>query len=126
MTLILDSGAMTALDTDDRAMWTRLKGALLDGDVPITHAGAFGQAWTLGTEKTRLEMALAGIEIKALDETSARQASRLVAATDSSSRLLDAALVLLAADDDEILTASPKRLTHIAQASGLHLELVQT
>ena len=114
MTLILDSGAMTALDTDDRAMWTRLKGALLDGDVPVTHAGAFGQAWTLGAEKTRLEMALAGIEIKALDETSARQASRLVAATDSSSRLLDAALVLLAADDDEILTASPKRLTHLS------------
>ena len=67
MTLVLDTGALRALDGDDRAMWVRLKGAMLDGDVPITHAGAFGQAWTLGGEQHRLELALAGIEIKALD-----------------------------------------------------------
>ncbi len=126
MTLILDTGALRALDGDDRAMWVRLKGAMLDGDVPITHAGAFGQAWTLGGEQHRLELALAGIEIKALDATVAQQASRFVKAADDSSKLLDAALVLLAVDDDEIITSDPKRLTEIARASGRHLELVQT
>lgn len=125
MTLILDTGALVALDSDDRAMWVRLKGALLDADVPVTHAGALGHAWRLGGNQRRLEMALAGVEIKALDETVARQASRFVTDAGEGSELLDAALVLLAGDDDEIMTSDPKRLTPIAQASGLHLELVQ-
>lgn len=126
MTLILDTGALTALDTDDRAMWVRLKGALLDADVPVTHAGAFGHAWTLGSEQRRLEMALAGMDIRALDEAIARRASRFIPESDDGSKFLDASLVLLATDDDEIVTSDPKRLTQVATASGLHLELVQT
>jgi hypothetical protein len=39
MSLLLDSGALIALERNDRAMWRRLKSALLSGGVPISHGG---------------------------------------------------------------------------------------
>ena len=35
--MVLDAGAFVALERNDRAMWRRLKGALIDGEPPITH-----------------------------------------------------------------------------------------
>ena len=36
VTLVLDSGALVALERNERSMWTRLKAAQEDGEVPIT------------------------------------------------------------------------------------------
>lgn len=124
MTLILDSGALEALDNNDRAMWIRLKGALRKREVPVTHAGVLGQVWTIGGKQERLELALSGTDIRVLDEELARNAGRFVAATDRDAEVLDAALVLLASDEDEVITADPARLKHLALASGRHLELI--
>jgi len=38
--------------------------------------------------------------------------------------VVDAAVVLLAGDDDEILTSDPRDLTLLALASGTHVEIV--
>ena len=45
MTLLLDSGALIALERNDRLMWRRLKAALQREEIPITHGGVVGQAW---------------------------------------------------------------------------------
>ncbi len=45
MTFVFDSGALIALDRNDRAMWRRLKSAFLASEIPITHGGVVGQVW---------------------------------------------------------------------------------
>lgn len=124
MTMIFDSGALIGLDRGDRAMWVRLKQALLAGDPPLTHAGVLGQAWRGGPGQARLATALAGLEVRALDEALGRACGELLAAAGRSD-VIDAGVALLAADGDEIVTSDPDDLTALAEASGRHVELIQ-
>ena len=69
MSLVLDSGALVALERNERPMWIRLKAAQSAGDLPLTHAGVLGQVWRGGKRQARLSQALAGIDVRALDES---------------------------------------------------------
>lgn len=48
MTLVVDAGALVALERNDRSMWRRLRAELDAGTVPVTHAGVVGQVWRGG------------------------------------------------------------------------------
>ena len=43
MRLVLDAGALIALERDDRVMWRRLKLLQVAGESPISHGGIVGQ-----------------------------------------------------------------------------------
>lgn len=124
MTLVLDTGALIALERNDRAMWRRLKAAHLAGEVAVTHGGVVGQAWRGGgPRQALLAQALAALEVRALDEALGRAAGGLLAASRRSD-VIDAALVLLAKDDDAIVTSDPRDLAPLARAAGRHVELI--
>jgi hypothetical protein len=123
MSLVLDAGALIALDRNERPMWIRLKAAQIDGALPRTHAGVLGQVWRGGPRQARLARALEGIDVRSLDQAAGRSAGRLLAAAGSSD-VIDAAVVLLAEDGDEIVTADHGDLEQLAAASGRHVELV--
>ena len=71
-----------------------------------------------------LSQALEGIDVRSLDEELGRAAGRLLAAAGLSD-VIDAAVVLLALDGDEIVTADHEDLEILAAASGRHVELVR-
>ena len=124
MTLVLDSGALIALERNDRAMWRRFKAAHLAGEVAVTHGGVVGQVWRAGgPRQALLAKALAALDVRALDDRLGRAAGRLLAASRTSD-VVDAALVLLAADDDQIVTSDPKALAPLARAAEKHIELI--
>jgi hypothetical protein len=123
VTLVLDSGAFVALERNERRMWIRLKAAQVSGEVPITHAGVLGQVWRGGPRQARLSQALGGIEVIALDEALGRAAGRLLGAAGMSD-VIDAAVVLLASDGDEIVTVDRSDIETLAAASGRHVELI--
>lgn len=123
MTLVLDSGALVALERNERSMWVRFKAAGLDDQLPVTHAGVLGQVWRGGPRQARLSQALGGIEVRALDEPLGRAVGALLA-TSGSSDVIDAAVVLLAHDGDEIITSDHDDLEQLASALGRHVELV--
>jgi hypothetical protein len=124
VTLLLDSGALIALDRADRAMWARLKGLLAQGEVPVTHGGVVGQAWRgRGPRRALLARALAGIEVRPLDEALGRAAGELLAAARRDD-VIDAALVLLAEDGDAIVTSDPEDLEALAAAAGREIDLI--
>ncbi|MBI5479518.1 MAG: twitching motility protein PilT [Deltaproteobacteria bacterium] len=126
MRLVLDSGALIALERHDRAMWRRLKSALLGGSVPVTHGGVVGQAWRgTGPRQASLCRALAGIEVRPLDEALGRAAGELLGRSGDADAS-DAALVLLAEDGDQIATSDPDDLERLAASAGRHVELVRT
>ncbi len=123
MSLVLDSGALVALERNERPMWVRLKAAQMEGNFPITHGGVLGQVWRGGPRQARLAQALSGIDVRALDEALGRAAGQLLAAVGHSD-VIDAAVVLLAADGDEIVTVDRDDLAQLAAVSGRHVELV--
>lgn len=125
MTLVLDSGALVALERNDRAMWRRYKSAFLAAEVPCTHGGVVGQVWRgKGPRQALLARALDGVEVRGLDENLGRAAGELMAVTKASD-VVDAALVLLAEEGDQIVTSDPGDLRALAVASGRHLDLVR-
>lgn len=124
MTLVLDSGALIALERNDRAMWRRLKAAQLDGQIPVCHGGIVGQAWRgRGPRQTLLVRALAAIDVRPLDDTLGRAAGELLAVARRRD-VVDAALVLLANDGDHIITSDPDDIEPLARASGRHVEII--
>jgi hypothetical protein len=124
VTLVLDCGALIALERGDRAMWRRAKAALVAGEVPVTHAGVVGQAWRKGgARQALLAKALAGIDVQALDEPRGKAAGELLARTRRSD-VIDAALALLSGDGDIVLTSDPKDIAALVKATGVHVEIV--
>ena len=124
MSVVLDSGALVALERDERAMWTRLKAAQKAGELPVTHAGVLGQVWRGGPRQARLSQALAGIDIRALDEPLGRATGELLAATGLAD-VIDAGVALLASDGDEIVTLDRDDLEQLVAATGRHVELIR-
>jgi hypothetical protein len=125
MKLVLDSGGLIALERGDRSMWRRLKAALLSGTPPVSHGGVVGQAWRAkGPREALLAKALAGIEVRALDDDSGRAAGELLGRAKRSD-VIDAALVLLAEDGDIIVTSDPGDIEPLAIAAKRHVEIVR-
>lgn len=124
MRLILDTGALIALERNDRAMWQRLKAALQAREAPISHGGIVGQAWRgKGSRQALLAKALDMIDIRRLDAVLGRAAGELLARARRDD-VIDAALVLLANDGDRIITSDPQDLAPLARAADLDVELV--
>ena len=125
MTLVLDSGALIALEQNDRVMWRRLKAVQLAGSVPVSHGGIVGQVWRgSGPRQALLAKALDGIDVRALDEILGRAAGELLARAGTSD-VIDAALVLLADDGDDIVTSDVDDIGPLAAMLGRHVELLR-
>jgi hypothetical protein len=124
VTLVLDSGALVALERNERSMWARLKAAEIAREPPLTHGGVVGQVWRGGPRQARLARALQGVDVRPLDRTLGRGAGELLAGT-SSSDVIDAAVVLLATDGDDIVTLDRSDFEDLAGAAGRHVELIR-
>ena len=124
MTLVLDAGALIALERNDRAMWQRLKLAQLANQVPVSHGGIVGQVWRgRGPRQALLATAIDAIDVRGLDHVLGRAAGELLARARLDD-VIDAALVLLANDGDQIVTSDPDDLEVLARAGDRDVELV--
>jgi hypothetical protein len=125
MTLILDAGAFVAVEGADRQVVALLKGERLAGRAPRTHGGVVAQVWRGGSgRQASLARLLAGVEVVPVDDALGRRAGMLLGhagATD----VVDACVVLLASDGDDIITSDSGDLRDLAAAAGVHVELIQ-
>lgn len=75
MSLVLDAGALIAVEKADRETVALIKLELLGGRAPLTHGGVIGQIWRGGTgRQVNLARLLPALDIAALDETLGRSA----------------------------------------------------
>lgn len=124
MSLVLDAGAFVAVERGDRLTAALVKAELLAGRAPVTHGGVIGQVWRGGSgRQARLAKLISAIEVAPLDELLGRRTGVLLEQTRTND-VIDAALVLLAADGDSILTSDPHDLEPLAYAAGLHVDIV--
>jgi hypothetical protein len=124
VTLVLDSGALIALERNERSMWVRLKAAERAGEIPLTHGGVLAQVWRGGRRQARLPSALQAIDVRPLDRNLGRAAGELLGRT-ASSDVIDAAVVVLSVDGDEIVTLDRDDFASLVSTAGRHVELVR-
>ncbi len=124
MTLVLDAGAFLAVERGDRRVMALLKQALRERRAPLSHGGVVGQVWRGGARQAELARLLRATQIVPLDLELGRSAGALLGRARAKD-VIDAALVLLAGDGDQLLTSDPDDLTTLAAAAGVHLELVR-
>jgi hypothetical protein len=122
--LILDAGAFVAAEQGDRDVVALAKRERLAGRPPVTNGGVVAQVWRGGRgRQVRVAQLLAGTEVVPVDEILGRRAGMLLAASGRSDAV-DAAVVSQAADGDDILTSDPGDLRALAEAAGVHVELI--
>lgn len=125
MSLVLDAGALIAYERGDRLLAGLLEAELRAERVPITHGGVVGQVWRggLGRQAT-LARLLAGTKIVALDDALGRRVGLLLRRTRTND-VIDAAIVLVASDGDMIVTSDAGDIVRLAEAAGLHVDIVE-
>lgn len=122
--LVLDSGAFVAVERGDRDVVALIKRERLAERAPVSHGGVIAQVWRGGSgRQAPLARLLAGVDVAALDGGLGRRAGVLLARSDLADAI-DAAVVCLAGDGDDILTSDPGDLRALAQAAGVHVELI--
>ena len=125
MSVVLDAGALVAVERNDRDMVALIKRERLANRVPFTHGGVIGQVWRGGHgRQTNLARFLSGVDVRPLDNALGRQAGVVLGAARVTD-VIDAAVVLLADDGDEIYTSDPADLHALAAAAGKHVELIR-
>lgn len=124
MSLILDAGALVAVERADALAIALISDELAAGRVPLSHGGVIGQVWRGGGgRQARLARLLPAIRVAPLDDNLGRRAGLLLARARTSD-VIDAAVILLASDGDMILTSDPDDLDALASAAGVHVEIV--
>ncbi len=116
--LILDAGALLAVDRDDRAMIARLCVAQQSGLDLRSNAMVVAQVWRdRRGRQANLARLLQAIDVRAVRPGDGREAGALLADAGTADPI-DATVVLLAVPGDRILTSDPGDLTRLASAAG--------
>ncbi len=122
--ILLDAGALIAIDRGDRATAALLRTAGRAGLGLRTHPMIVAQVWRdSGGRQAQLAAALKAVEVIAIDDGLGRRAGALcgVAGTNDP---IDAALVALAADGDHVLTSDPSDIASLLEAARIAARVI--
>jgi hypothetical protein len=123
--LILDAGAFLAAERGNVTVAAMVKHEREQGRVPLTNGGVVAQVWRDGRGKQALiARLLANVEVAPIDDRLGRHAGMLLARTGTCDAI-DAALICLASDGDDIVTSDPADLGGLARTFGAHVELIR-
>jgi hypothetical protein len=115
--LILDAGALLAVDRDDRAMIARLRAAQRSGAELRSNAMAVAQVWRdRRGRQVNLARLLRAVDVRSVTDADGRSAGALLADAGTADPI-DATVVLLASPGDRILTSDPADLARLAAAA---------
>ncbi len=124
MTLILDAGALVAIERRDDSTLRSVERERRARRVVVTHGGVVGQVWRAGgPRQALLARALTSIRVEPLDRKRGRRAGELLFLAGTSD-VIDAAVVLLAKDGDDILTSDPGDLARLAAAAEVDVAII--
>jgi hypothetical protein len=116
--LVLDAGALVAVDRDDRAMIARLRAAQQHGLELRSNAMVMAQVWrSPHGRQVQLARLLRAVDVRPVDQQTGRDAGILLGAADTADPV-DATVALLAGPGDRILTSDPADLTRLVEAAG--------
>ena len=122
--LVLDAGALLAVERGHRPMMARLRAAQLHGLDLRTSAIVLGQVWRSGEgRQARLARFLRAVDSRSVDEQMGRRAGVLLARAGTDDPI-DATVVLAAENGDRILTSDRTDIERLVAASGVRAVVV--
>jgi len=122
--MILDAGALIAVERSDRTMVARLLAAHAGGDQLRTHSMVVAQVWRgPGGRQARLARLLRAVDIVPVDDDLGRRCGELLGMAGSSDPI-DAGVVLIATEGETIVTSDPDDLCRLANAVEPRLLIV--
>ena len=120
--LVLDTGALIAIDRGDRRVGAILHEAARHGIDAVTSSVCVAEAWRDPARQARLARALAGVIEHPLDAPTARACGTLLARSGTGA-VADSAVALLASADDVVLTSDPRDLRNLLGTTGSGAEV---
>jgi predicted nucleic acid-binding protein len=115
--LVLDSGALIALERDDRALWAAVKQSALAGSDVYVPSAALAQVWRGSPSQARLARALHHCVIASFDDH-AKKIGELCGRARTTD-VCDAQVAIIAATlGDVVYTSDPKDLRRLIAAFG--------
>jgi hypothetical protein len=124
MRLVLDAGALIAIDRNDRRIAGLIALGRRAGADLVSVAPVVGQAWRDGAKQARLAHALPMIDILAVDRASA-QAAGEVLRDSGGSDIVDALVALVTRPGDQLLTSDPGDLGALLDARQVNATVVR-
>jgi len=121
--LVLDAGALIALDRGNRDMHSEIRATRLSGAPVRTSPMALAQAWRDGKRQARLASAMRDIDARVITGEDGRQAGELLAASGTSDAI-DATVALLARSGDLLYTSDPGDLRKLCGAAGIRAVVI--
>lgn len=122
--LVLDAGALVAVDRGDRSMMARLRVAQQQGIALRTSAIVIAQVWRdPAGRQARLARLLRALDVRPVDEQLGRDAGVLLARADADDPI-DAVVALIAAPGDRIMTSDPGDLSRLVASAGKRVAVV--
>jgi hypothetical protein len=116
--LVLDAGALVAVDRDDRMMLARLRAAQQHGMELRTNAMVVAQVWRdRRGRQARLAQLLRAVDVRAVNHRAGRDAGVLLGLAGTADPI-GATVVLLADPGDRVLTSDPDDLVGLAEAAA--------
>lgn len=122
--LVLDAGALVAVDRDDREMIAALRSAREHGLDLVTTAIVVGQVWRSPVgHQARLARFLRAVDVRTVDLALGQEAGVLLGKSGTRDPI-DATVVLVSRDGDRILTSDPGDIAALAQVAGRRVAVV--
>jgi hypothetical protein len=109
VTVVLDAGALIAIDRRDRTVGAMLRVAQQQHVAVRSSGGAVAQVWRDGARQANLARVLSGVDVAALDVTAAKHIGPLLGATNTSDAI-DGHVAQLVKAGDHLITSDPQDL----------------
>ena len=123
MSLVLDAGALIAIDRRDRTVGALLRTAQRERLVIRCSAGAVAQVWRDGARQVNLARVVAGLDVVALDLAAAKRVGARLAET-MTRDTIDAHVAELVQEGDQLLTSDPEDLRQLLGARARDVRIV--
>lgn len=122
MAIVLDAGAVIAIDHRDRKVGALLRVAARERLPVRTSAEVIVQVWRDGARQVNLARTLVGVDVAAVDEFAGRRIGELLARIKTSD-VVDAHVATITAAGDVILTSDIKDMRQLVNARRMQARL---
>ena len=123
MSVVLDSGALIAVDRGSRDTKQSIELLRRAGETLRTPSPVVGQVWRDGSRQAVLARLLQYVDVLDVSDDHARRAGELLGRTGGSD-VVDALVVLSARAGDTVLTSDPGDITDLLAAAGQRARVV--
>lgn len=124
MSLVLDVGALLAIDHRDRKLGALLRVAQQERIAVRTSPAAVAQVWRHGARQAHLARVLAGVAAPPLDLGIGKRLGVLLG-TSRTCDVVDVHVASLARTGDQVLTSDPDDLRHLLDALSVDATVVR-